>query len=83
MGSLHIGSRISGVEQLCKQIQGSRSRGESIDLSVAYFAFSRDVVKQSRFRYNEDLLGDSRRAAAPFEDRSAFIFNVYFDVYFD
>jgi len=70
------------VEQLCKTLEEYRNRGEPISLSDMYFALSQDVVKQYGFGYNEDLLGDSQRAAVARENLNAFMFNTHFNVYF-
>ena len=53
-----------------------------MNLRDAYFAFSQDVVKHYGFGYDENLLGDTQRAAAARENLDAFMLKTHFNVHF-
>ncbi|KAL9640587.1 MAG: hypothetical protein Q9164_000194 [Protoblastenia rupestris] len=73
---------VEKVGQFCRLLEDCKTQGVAVNLSDAYFAFSQDIVKQYGFGYDENLLGDTKRAAAARKNLNAFMLKTHFNVHF-
>lgn len=73
---------VGKVNQLCQLFEKAQSQGVPVNLRDVYFAFSQDIVKHYGFGYDENLLGDTQRAATARKNLDAFMLQSHFNVHF-